>query len=239
MAGVQGSKRNFDFDDLGRYFSALSNEANLKKQECGWLILGVKDKPRIVVGTTIGPNWPSLDSLKREIANHTTSRITCDEIHELRLPEGRVLMFEIPSALRGMPTAWKGHYFGREGESLGALSLNEIEQIRGQVTREDWSAKVCIGATVDDLDPAAVRFACEQYREKNPKQAGEIDAWDDLTFLNKAKVCISGQTHRTAIFCSARTNPSIFSSPGIARITWVLQRRGTASRRTTSTSARR
>lgn len=31
------AKNNFDFDDLGRYFSALSNEANLAGQSGGWL----------------------------------------------------------------------------------------------------------------------------------------------------------------------------------------------------------
>ena len=39
------AKLNFDFDDLGKYFSALSNEANLKGQSAGWLIFGVTNKP--------------------------------------------------------------------------------------------------------------------------------------------------------------------------------------------------
>lgn len=39
------AKLNFDFDDLGKYFSALSNETNLKGQSSGWLIFGVTDKP--------------------------------------------------------------------------------------------------------------------------------------------------------------------------------------------------
>ena len=34
------AKSNFDFDDLGKYFSALSNEANLKGQPAGWLVFG-------------------------------------------------------------------------------------------------------------------------------------------------------------------------------------------------------
>lgn len=110
------AKNNFHFDDLGKYFSALSNEANLKGQECGWFVMGVKDEPREVVGTTYRPNRPSLDSLKQEVANQTTNRITFEEIYELTTPEGRVLMFQIPPALRGVPTAWKGHYYGRNGE---------------------------------------------------------------------------------------------------------------------------
>lgn len=31
---------SFGLDDLGRYFSALSNEANLHRQDQAWLVLG-------------------------------------------------------------------------------------------------------------------------------------------------------------------------------------------------------
>ncbi|MDE6768208.1 MAG: ATP-binding protein, partial [Muribaculaceae bacterium] len=37
---------NFDFDDLGKYFSALSNEANLRGLEFAWLIFGYDEKKR-------------------------------------------------------------------------------------------------------------------------------------------------------------------------------------------------
>lgn len=36
------AKNNFDFDDIGKYFSALSNEANLKSQHFAWLVLELK-----------------------------------------------------------------------------------------------------------------------------------------------------------------------------------------------------
>lgn len=38
------AKNNFDFDDLGKYFSALSNEASLANVRCAYLVFGVKDK---------------------------------------------------------------------------------------------------------------------------------------------------------------------------------------------------
>lgn len=38
------AKSNFNFDDLGKYFSALSNEGNLKSKRYSWLIFGIKDK---------------------------------------------------------------------------------------------------------------------------------------------------------------------------------------------------
>jgi ATP-dependent DNA helicase RecG len=112
------AKNNYGFDKLGKYFSALSNEANLKGRPHAWLTFGIKDKGRTVVGSRFRLNRKDLDSLKGEIANKTTTRITFIEIHELYLPEGRVVMLQIPAAPRGIPVAFEGHYYGRDGEEL-------------------------------------------------------------------------------------------------------------------------
>jgi len=152
------AKSSFDSNKLGEYFSSLSNEANLKSKECGWLVFGVRDKDRQIVSTQYRRDRTKLDSLKLEIASGTNGRITFMEIHELVLPEGRVIMFQIPAAPRGIPTTWKGHFYGREGGSIGALSTQEYEQIRNQ-TKSDWSAEICEGATINDLDPEAIRKA--------------------------------------------------------------------------------
>lgn len=36
------AKRDFHFEDIGKYFSAISNEANLKQKQYGWLIWSCK-----------------------------------------------------------------------------------------------------------------------------------------------------------------------------------------------------
>ena len=132
------AKANFDADDLGKYFSALSNEANLKGETAGWLVFGVQEKPHKIVGSHYRQDRAKLDSLKQEVAQHTTGQITFTEIHELKLREGRVVMFEIPPAPRGIPVAWKGHFYGRNAHALGPLNIQEIEQIRGQAGHRDW-----------------------------------------------------------------------------------------------------
>lgn len=218
------ARNNFDSDDLGKYFSALSNEANLKNQEWSWLVFGVTNKPpRKIIDSRYRLSRPLLDSLKKEIADHTTNRLTFEEIYELSFPEGRVVLFQIPPALRGMPTAWKGHYYGRDGESLGPLNLNEIEQIRGQAIQEDWSAQICKNATLSDLDPNAILFAREQYKKKHANQIEEVNQWDNATFLNKAKVCLNGQTTNTALLLLGNEEAGPLLSPAIAQITWVLK----------------
>lgn len=217
------AKRNFDSDDLGKYFSALSNEANLKDKLCGWLILGVQNNPRVVTGSQYRPNRKDLDSLKHEVAQQTTNRITFTEIHELSHPQGRVVMMQIPPAMRGGPTAWQGHYYGRDGESLVALNPIEYEEIRSQVKTEDWSAKIVDGASLVDLDPTAVSKAREEFKKKQPNIASEVDAWNDVTFLNKARVCINGRITHTAIILLGREEAEHYLSPAVAKISWVLR----------------
>ena len=150
------AKKQYDFDRIGEYFSALSNEANLKKQVCAWLIFGVKDD-RSVCGSQFRKDPTRLDGLKQEVAVHTTGNITFDDIYEVDHPNGRVVMFKIPPALPGIPTGWKGHFYGRNGESLVALSLGEIETIRvnssdKHKTASDWKRSPYAPAlTVADL----------------------------------------------------------------------------------------
>ena len=38
------AKNNFDFSDLGKYFSALCNEANLKNKPYAWLVFGIENQ---------------------------------------------------------------------------------------------------------------------------------------------------------------------------------------------------
>lgn len=111
------AKNTYDFAKLGKYFSALCNEANLKGRQEAWLVFGVENEQRNIVGSLFrNGNRPYLDSLKGEIANKTTNRITFIEIYELNLAEGRIVMLQIPAAPPGFPVSFEGHYYGRDGE---------------------------------------------------------------------------------------------------------------------------
>lgn len=216
--------RNYPFDKLGRYFSALSNEARLKHQASGWLVFGIQDKNHAIAGTQFRSDRKDLDSLKKEIADKVSNHLTFTEIHELLLPEGRVLMFEIPPAIPGVPTAWEGHFYGRDGESIGALNLHELDLIRS-MNQPDWSGQICPTATLDDLDPEAVDRARELFTEKHPRLAWEVDGWDTATFLNKAKLLKDGQVTNTAILLLGKESAEHHLAPAIARISWILRDR--------------
>lgn len=154
-------------EQAGKYFSALSNEANLRDRKRAWLCYGVADKRveggcREVVGTTARVG----EDLKRQIAQGTTFGMTFRETYELEVDGKRVVMLEIPAAPQGRPVAWQDKFYGRCGESLVVLSPDKFDEIRMQSTLPDWSAEVNSGATVDDLDPAAILIMARRYAEK-------------------------------------------------------------------------
>ena len=218
------AKENYDFKKLGKYFSALSNESNLLGREGAWLIFGIKDD-KTVVGTNYRANSEALHGLKNEIANKMSNRITFKEIYEVMIEDKRVILFQIPSAPVGLPVSFDGHYYGRDGESINALNIEEIERIRKESIEEDWSIQVCSGATIDDLSEEAIQKARELYIKKNPKFADEIPTWDDRTFLNKAKLTIKGKITHTAIVLLGKSESEHFLSPAIAKISWILKDR--------------
>ena len=114
------------------------------------------EKISTIVCVHFRPKRKDLDSLKREIADQTIDRITFVEIYEVIQDEKRVVLFQIPAAPKGIPTAFKGHFYGRDGESLTPLSIEKIERIRSQVVTDDWSSAIVEGATLDDLDEMAI-----------------------------------------------------------------------------------
>jgi len=114
------AKDNFSFDDLGKYFSALSNEANLHNEKYAWLVFGVEDKKHNIVGTNYKNDDKSLLALKEEMGKQTTGNLTFIEIHKCfrknkNNEEKRILVFQIPAAPCGMPVAFKRMYYGRDG----------------------------------------------------------------------------------------------------------------------------
>ena len=107
------AENSFSFDELGKYFSALSNEANLRDKDFAWLVFGVHDKTREILGTTYKNGMKSLQKLKHDLSQHTTDGNTFRDIFELEVEGKRVLMFQIPAAPRGIPMAWQGHFYAR------------------------------------------------------------------------------------------------------------------------------
>ena len=224
---VEFKEANNDYDKqkIGQYFSAISNEANLKSLQYGWLVFGVRNKDRVIVGSNYRDR-KGLDTLKQEIAQETTGGISFIEIYEIypviKGTRVRVVMFQIPAAVTATPTAWKGHFYGRVGESLGPLSSEEYDRIRGQ-EKKDWSKQILEGASICDLDKNAIALAREKYKVKmdKPHIIAEVDAMSDEEFLTKLKLMINGRiTNAAMLLLGDEDKDYLFASAPEA--TWRL-----------------
>lgn len=195
--------KDYDKNKIGQYFSAISNESNLKGLQHGWLVFGVRNKDKKIVGSDYRNN-KGLDNLKQEISIGTTGGISFIEIYEafpvVEGEEKRVIMFQIPAAITATPTGWYDHFYGRNGESLGALSVEELDRIRGQ-EKKDWSKQIIPDAHIEHLDKNAINLARENYKKKmnKPYISKEVDEMTDEQFLTKLKLIINGKITNAAM----------------------------------------
>lgn len=214
------AKTQFSKDKLGKYFSAISNEANLKGIANGWLVFGIKDN-KTIVGTSITDK--QINEYKAEIVQFTSPRSSFTNIHKITKNNKIILIIEIPAAPKGNPISWKGFNYGRDGESLGPLNSDEYDKIRAQNDSFDWSAEIIKEATISDLSEKAIEQAKLKFTQKNPSLKKEIKLWNNSVFLNKAKITIKGKITNTAIVLLGRPESEHFINPATSRITWVLK----------------
>ena len=216
---------DYDTDKIGEYFSALSNEANLRSADRAWLVFGISNKTRTVVGSDYRPDPERLHGLKNQIAQGTEPSITFRNIHVLQHAQGRVVLFEIPPAPRGIPIAWKGHYFSRAGESRTSLGLDKLDEIRQQTIHVDWTAQLIAKASLNDLDERAVQAAREAFARKyeNSIATEDVMKWPLATFLDRARLTQNGQITRTALLLLGKAESAWFLSPHMAQLTWRLE----------------
>lgn len=215
---------NYSTSEIGKYFSALSNEANLRGLDRAWLVFGVHNKTREVVGTDYRLQSDHLQRLKMQIADDAEPSITFRNIHEVATKAGRVVLFEIPPAPLGIPIAWKGHYYARAGESLVSLGLDKQDEIRQQTIYVDWSAQVVHQANLDDLDPAAVQKARGAFALKHANRftSANVMGWPLAKFLDRARITQNGKITRTALLLLGKAESAYHLSPHPVQTTWKL-----------------
>lgn len=216
------ARSNYSFKDIGKYFSALGNEANIRGKSEAWLIFGINDK-REFKGSDYRKGG-NLQSLKKEIADNTNERLTFLEIYELTIEKCRIVAFQIPPAIPGIPITWNGAAWARENESLVPLPMNKVDLIRSQMGM-DWSKEIVKDATIDDLDHDAIAYARKMFSKKQEdrKQAKAIlSELSDMDVLNKAGICFKGMITRTALLLLGKKESAFYFDGFTPRITWTL-----------------
>lgn len=163
------AKKNFNFDGGSRsdqkerrkcylgYIVALANEGG------GLLVFGMQDNhPHPVVGTNFAEG--KIGELEDKVYSRISIRVHCKELfdeHGLR-----VFVTEVPSRPVGKLLKFEGVPLMRTGESLRNMSDDEILSILTE-QEPDFSAKICEGITLDDLDEMAISRMIMDYQYKN------------------------------------------------------------------------
>ena len=218
------AKESFDIDELGKYFSALSNEANLRGMDFGWLIFGVSDRKRQIVGTNFKNGEKALHRLKNDMSQHTTGNHIFREIQEILVDDKRVLIFQIPATPRNIVMCWKNIAYARNGESLKPLDQAKQDEIRNQSPIRDWSAELIPNASIEDLDELALAKARIEYAKVHKEHipSEEIEGWTKEEFLMNSEVMRDGKLTRSALLLLGKSSSVNKLLPTVAQISWVL-----------------
>lgn len=231
-------KSNWDEpEDIGAYLSALANSAALEAHDRAWLVWGVDNTTHQIKGTTFDPfsakgvgNQP----LVMWLTQLTTPRPDF-AFHEIAHPDGRVVMLEIHPP-RSAPLAFMGVRYIRVGSHKTKLSDHPDKEARLWKTFEgvsDWTGEIVPGATLVDLDTAAVEFARGKFIEyllKGEPDVARLDKiraesaeWDTATLLNKARVTKQGQITRSALLLLGKDEAAHFLAPADVKVSLILR----------------
>jgi ATP-dependent DNA helicase RecG len=212
---------------IGEYLSALANSACLLGKPRGYLVFGIEDGMHAVVGTSFDPQVETGHGnqlLPLWLALGLKPKLGFD-MHTCQYHGQRVVVFEMHPAF-DRPVEFYGKAFVRNGTSKTALAGYPDKERAIWSRRVDWSAQVCEQATLADLDPLAIAEARRQFAEKNktkPDRLAELAAWDDATFLNKAKLTVRGAITHAALLLLGREESTSLLAPAVARISWILK----------------
>lgn len=133
------AKQQYDTTKLLRYCVALANEGG------GHLVLGVSDQPpRQVVGSQAFSALADLNDIKSRILDKLHIRVDAVSLDH---PDGRVLVFAVPSRPMGQPLAFDGAYLMRVGEDLVPMTPDQLKRIFAEGEQE-W----CLQAAMTGCD---------------------------------------------------------------------------------------
>lgn len=209
---------------LGKYISALSNGACLDNQDFGYLYFGVEDNTLELLGSTFEPQKTKAkgnQDLELFLRQYISPKINFT-IEEFHTSDGkRFVVFVIPAA-KGEPTKFQGTPWVRVDSSVTELTpyVDWVRQIYNSIV--DWSAVIVPEATIADLDEEAIATARKGFYERFPDKTEAAKMWDDITFLDRAKITINGNITRTALLLLGKEEATHYLGH-IAQIVWRLR----------------
>lgn len=208
-------------DDMISYVSAISNASG------GVLVIGVEDKTLKLLGIDNFNDYTP-ENIPARLMGNCTNLSSEGLFLEQFITEDTnktIWVLNIPKHSPRRPVYAHKKAWQRKGDNLIEMTSERHDTILNEPLRsiDDWSAGICEDATFQDLDQKAIAKARENYKNKFSSQASDVDSWDDITFLNKAKVTIKGKITRTAILLLGKSEAEHFINPAEAKIRWILK----------------
>ena len=221
---VAQQKASVTPEGIGEYISALANGACISNKDFGYLVLGIQDKTHDVVGTNFKPHQYKIGNQDFELWLRTLLYPKLNfEIFEFTYQQKHIVLFRIPAA-KAEPVNFQKKPFIRINSQKTDLRNhpNYVRQIYN--SQEDWSLIIVEAATVNDLDEGALKLAKQKFKDKsiNESYYAEIDQWDALTFLDKAKITVNRKITHTSLLLLGKPEASHLLLPHIAEVTWKL-----------------
>jgi ATP-dependent DNA helicase RecG len=212
-------------DEIGERISALANSACLHEKTNAYLVFGIEDKTNVVKGTSFNPKTQKAKG-NEDLELWLTTRLNPHidfRIYSFTFNDKPVVMFDIPSA-QNQPISFLHKAYIRVGSHT--KELQHYPEKAAKIWKNnisDWSAQICPDATIKDLSVDAIQKARTQFILKNSRLAEESKTWDDITFLNKAKLTINGKITNASLLLLGLPESEHFISPASSRITWILK----------------
>ncbi len=155
------AKHNYPFaggqktDPVDRRHCVLGYVVAMANEKGGRLVLGMSDAyPHLVVGSDFAKG--EVGALEDEIYERLRIRVHAEELIEESGKESkRVLVLNIPGRPAGKALRFEGVPLMRVGESLREMDDAEYFNIL-QEQDPDFSARICYGLQIDDLDESAI-----------------------------------------------------------------------------------
>ena len=217
---------------IGETISALSNSASWKDEEYGYFIWGIENDTWKIVGTkfdiskTKKPKKDKSESNQNgELWLNSAFNVIphIEEKREFYIEGKRLYVLKIKNCGIVPICFAKIPYIRIGSHNQELLRYPEIHrQILNKNQNPDWSAQICEGATVEDLDIEAVEMAKNNFILKNPQWKREAQDWSVELFLKKAKMFKNNKvTNAEILLLGKRESVSLLKNcNGGAEISW-------------------
>ncbi len=218
-------KHNDDPHVIGEYISALANAAALDGQPYGYMVWGIEDGTRTVLGTRFRPKEAVHKAQPLALWLSQYLRPKVDFRFEQFDYRGKPVALMCVPAATGSPVSFhEKEYIRLESSKVELAKHTDKERhLWARLnTRTDWSAELVPWAREADLDADALRIGRQQYAEKNPHLIAEIAQWDTATFLSKLKLSRGGHLTRAAVLLFGKDEAAQYL-PLPPQVSWMLK----------------